>query len=143
KFTGKPEQIVELFTAIAEDLRRELAAAGFRSVEDAVGRVDRLEAEEESPLDMAGILGGPAWIVPAARRGRAPRFGGPTSHGPKASPLDERLAIGAFKALETAESVALDAAVTPAERTVGAVLAGALARQPGPRAARRGGYRPM
>ena len=37
--------------------------------------------------------------------------------------------------------MALDAAVTPAERTVGAVLAGALARQPVPRAARSVEYR--
>jgi glutamate synthase domain-containing protein 2/glutamate synthase domain-containing protein 1/glutamate synthase domain-containing protein 3 len=131
KFTGKPEQIVELFTAIAEDLRRELAAAGFRSVEEAVGRVDRLDAVEDAPLDLAPVLGGPAWVVPAARQGRPPRHAGRTSNGPSASLLDERLAVDASGRLARGEEAVLHAPVTPAERAVGAGLSGALNRPGG------------
>ncbi len=131
KFTGRPEQIVEMFTAVAEDLRRELAAAGFHSVEEAVGRVDRLEAVDDAPLDLAPIVGGPAWVVPAARRGRAPRFAGPTSRGPKASVLDERLATSATAILAAGDRAVLDATIAPTERAMGAGLSGILTRQPG------------
>jgi glutamate synthase domain-containing protein 2/glutamate synthase domain-containing protein 1/glutamate synthase domain-containing protein 3 len=129
KFTGRPEQIVELFSAIAEDLRRELAAAGFRSVEEAVGRVDRLEAVDASPLDLGPILGGPAWVVPAARRGRSPRQVGRISDGPAASALDGRLAARVLDLLPERQTVRLGAAVSPAERAVGAVVSGDLARR--------------
>jgi glutamate synthase domain-containing protein 2/glutamate synthase domain-containing protein 1/glutamate synthase domain-containing protein 3 len=128
KFTGRPEQIVELFTAIAEDLRRELAAAGFRSVEEAVGRVDRLDARLDAPLDLTPVLEGPAWVVPAVRRGRTPRFAGKTSNGPRASLLDERLAAEATSALTATDGSILEAAITPGERAVGAALSGSLAR---------------
>ena len=37
KFTGTPEMVVRFFTAIAEDVRRELAAVGARSVGEVVG----------------------------------------------------------------------------------------------------------
>ena len=139
KFTGRPEQIVELFTAIAEDLRRELAAAGFRSVEEAVGRVDRLDAIADAPLDLSPVLGGPAWVVPASRRGRAPRFGGPTSDGPKASLLDERLTQQAATSLAAGERAVIDAAITPSERAVGAALSGVLTRRPSLTASVSGG----
>src|SRR5260370_41806873 len=42
KFRGTPEQVVAYFTWLAEDVRRILAALGCRSLDDAVGRSDRL-----------------------------------------------------------------------------------------------------
>jgi glutamate synthase (ferredoxin) len=43
KFKGKPEHVVNFMRFIAEELRAIMAQLGFRTVEEMVGRVDRLE----------------------------------------------------------------------------------------------------
>jgi glutamate synthase (ferredoxin) len=43
KFKGRPEHVVNFMRFIAEELREIMAALGFRTVEEMVGRVDRLE----------------------------------------------------------------------------------------------------
>ena len=43
RFTGRPEHVVNFMHFIAEDMRGIMARLGFRSVEEMVGRVDRLE----------------------------------------------------------------------------------------------------
>jgi len=68
KFTGSPDQVVAFFRAIAEDVRVELAAAGFTSLDAAIGRVDRLSLEPGAPLGLERLVDGPAWSVPAERR---------------------------------------------------------------------------
>jgi glutamate synthase (ferredoxin) len=42
-FTGKPEHVVNFMRFIAEDMRELMARLGFRTVEEMIGRVDRLE----------------------------------------------------------------------------------------------------
>jgi glutamate synthase domain-containing protein 2/glutamate synthase domain-containing protein 1/glutamate synthase domain-containing protein 3 len=42
KFAGKPEHVVNFMRFIAQDMRELMAELGFRSVEEMVGRVDRL-----------------------------------------------------------------------------------------------------
>ena len=51
KFKGKPENVINYFNAIAEDVRRILAKLGFRKLDDIVGRTELLEqiADEENP----------------------------------------------------------------------------------------------
>jgi glutamate synthase domain-containing protein 2/glutamate synthase domain-containing protein 1/glutamate synthase domain-containing protein 3 len=46
KFTGKPEHVVTFMKFIAEDMREQMAQLGFRTVEEMIGRVDRLEARK-------------------------------------------------------------------------------------------------
>ena len=46
KFTGKPEHVVNFMRFIAEDMRQQMAQLGFRTVEEMVGRVDRLEPKK-------------------------------------------------------------------------------------------------
>jgi len=43
RFTGKPEHVVNFMRFIAEDLREHMAQLGFRTVEEMVGRIDRLQ----------------------------------------------------------------------------------------------------
>jgi glutamate synthase (ferredoxin) len=43
RFTGKPEHAVNFMRFVAEDLRQHMAQLGFRTVDEMVGRVDRLE----------------------------------------------------------------------------------------------------
>ena len=46
KFKGKPEHVVNFMRFIAEELRELMAELGFRTVEEMVGRVDRLEPRQ-------------------------------------------------------------------------------------------------
>jgi glutamate synthase (ferredoxin) len=46
RFTGTPDDVVRFFTAVAEEVREVLAALGFRTLEQAVGQVERLVARE-------------------------------------------------------------------------------------------------
>ena len=42
KFTGKPEFVVNFFQFIAEEVREFMAALGFRTMDEMIGRTDRL-----------------------------------------------------------------------------------------------------
>jgi len=46
KFTGKPEHAVNFMRFVAEDMRELMASLGFRSIEEMIGRTDRLEARK-------------------------------------------------------------------------------------------------
>jgi len=142
KFAGTPEQVVAFFTALAEDVRRELARMGFRSLADAVGRTDRLAVRDGAPLELEPIVGAPAWRLPRARAA-VPKTVGRLAEAPAASRLDEGLAASlapampALAADEPPAPVVLAAELTTAERTVGARISGDLERardRLGPRA---------
>ncbi len=46
KFAGKPEHVINFMRFIAQDVRGIMAQLGFRTIEEMVGRVDRLEARK-------------------------------------------------------------------------------------------------
>jgi glutamate synthase (NADPH/NADH) large chain len=62
KFAGKPEHVVNFMKFIAEDMREIMAALGFRTIEEMIGRTDRLEAKKAvdhwkaKGLDFSNIL---------------------------------------------------------------------------------------
>ena len=62
KFTGKPEFVVNFFEYIAEEVRELLASLGFRTLEEAIGRVDVIDASDAidhwkaEGLDLSPIL---------------------------------------------------------------------------------------
>jgi glutamate synthase (ferredoxin) len=66
KFRGTPEQVVAYFTWIAEDVRRVLAALGYRSLDEVIGRaellerVDHPEVPRAQMLDLSLLLADPA-----------------------------------------------------------------------------------
>ena len=133
KFTGTPEQVVAFFTTIAEDVRRELAALGVRSLGALIGRVDLLGTVGTAALDLGAVVAGPRWIPASTVREAAPRdrelvAGRPPAGGFEPSQVD-RLAAR----VEAGERVVVRERVTPADRGVGAYLAGALSRRPEPR----------
>jgi glutamate synthase (NADPH/NADH) large chain len=46
KFTGQPEHVINFFFLVAEECRRLMAELGFRSIDEMVGRCDRLEMND-------------------------------------------------------------------------------------------------
>ena len=66
KFAGQPEQVINFFYYLAEDLRGYMAKLGFRTINEMVGRADMLKVNESlrTPktkyLDLSAVLK-PAW----------------------------------------------------------------------------------
>ncbi len=65
KFAGKPEHVVNFMRFIAEELREIMASLGFRTIEEMIGHVDRLEPRQAvdhwkaKGLDFSHILYAP------------------------------------------------------------------------------------
>ena len=72
QFNGKPEFVENFFRFIAEEVREYMAQLGFRTMDEMIGRVDRLNVSpaidhwKARGLDYSAILHDPA--LPAARR---------------------------------------------------------------------------
>src|SRR6476469_4695393 len=69
KFIGTPEMVERFFLTLAEDLRRELAAVGARSVGEVVGESRRLlRAVTVARAELGPVIAAPAWAADPARR---------------------------------------------------------------------------
>jgi glutamate synthase domain-containing protein 2/glutamate synthase domain-containing protein 1/glutamate synthase domain-containing protein 3 len=125
KFTGAPEQVERFATALAEDLRRELAAVGAASVGEVVGESARiLRPRRGATFDLRAVVSSPSWAASTHRRADPATAASVIEHAP-ASPLERRLAA----ALHGQGPVSLSGLrVTTADRSFGAGLSGALER---------------
>ena len=128
KFGGTPEQVERFANALAEDLRRELAAVGAASVGELVGEASRYLApvplSHGRTLDLARVVGTPRWEAATARRA-APDAAGRDVPRQPASPLESRLVAALHgQAGFSARGLAL----ATADRSFGAALSGALER---------------
>ncbi len=132
KFAGTPEATVNYFTFLAEGLRRHMARLGFRSVDEMVGRTDRLKQKEgvthwkARKLDLSRMLLRRA----AQRKGDSTYQCQPQDHG-LANALDYELIKAAAPAIEQGKKVAHMFAVRNSNRTVGAMLSGKVAKKYG------------
>ncbi len=78
RFTGQPEHVVNFFFFIAEQMREHMAKLGFRTVDEMVGRVDKIDAAvadahwKAKGIDLSSILYAPscrsAWRGGGCRR---------------------------------------------------------------------------
>jgi glutamate synthase domain-containing protein 2/glutamate synthase domain-containing protein 1/glutamate synthase domain-containing protein 3 len=122
KFTGTPEHVINFFRFVAEELREIMAKLGYRTVNEMVGQVHRLDARKAvahwkaSGLDLSQILYAPD--VP-------PRVGRycsqPQNHNLDKA-LDHQLIAKAKPALERGEKVEFEQRIRNVNRTVGTML---------------------
>ncbi len=126
KFSGSPMQVERFALALAEDLRRELAAVGASSVGEVVGEArSRLTvAAGGSTHDLRPLLAGAAWTASPARRAAPAEAGREVGHVP-ASALEARL-VRALHGQWGFEASGLR--LTTADRSFGAALSGAIER---------------
>src|ERR1700723_367073 len=74
KFTGEPEHVINFFFFFAEQVRQHMAKLGFRTVDEMVGRVDKIDAAvadthwKAKGIDLANILYAPTLPSRVARR---------------------------------------------------------------------------
>ena len=131
KFAGTPENVINFFFYIAEEVREWMAKMGFRKMDEMVGRVDMLEMDsaishwKARGLDFSSILYNPQ--VPG-RVGR--RCSIAQDHGLQEA-LDNVLIDQTTNAIETGARVDLAMPIRNVHRTVGAMLSGEIARKHG------------
>ena len=125
KFIGTPEMVERYFLALAQDLRRELAGVGARSVAELIGESRRwLRPVPAARGELAPIVGGASWGADGVRRADPARPARTARHQP-ASPLEARIAA-AFR--DQGPVTASGLRLSTADRSFGAGLTGALER---------------
>ncbi len=129
RFAGLPEHVVRYFFFVADEVREIMARLGFRSVDEMIGRVDRLDAEstvshwKAKGLDLSGLLFKPD--VPHAIRHREKQ----RLEGELEGVLDVKLLELARPALERGEKVEVELPIRNVNRTVGTILGSELSRK--------------
>jgi glutamate synthase domain-containing protein 3 len=131
KFAGTPENVINFFFYIAEEVRECMSKMGFRKMDEMVGRVDMIEMDsavshwKARGLDFSSILYNPQ--VPG-RVGRRCTIA--QDHG-LAEALDNQLIEQTKSAVEHGARVDLAMPIRNIHRTVGAMLSGEIARRRG------------
>jgi glutamate synthase (ferredoxin) len=131
-FTGKPEHVVNFMRFIAMDLREIMAELGFRSINEMVGHVEELDAQEAvdhwkasgidltsvfHKPDIADVVGGYCQI--------------PQDHGLEQS-LDVTHLLKLCKpAIERGERIKVELPITNVNRVVGTITGSELTRKHG------------
>ncbi|CAA9587488.1 MAG: Glutamate synthase [NADPH] large chain [uncultured Truepera sp.] len=128
KFPGQPEHVVNFLVYVAQQVRMILAEMGFRSLDEVVGRVDLLAAKApphaKAELDLSAVLRDADPSGSRARRAQGRRNDRPE----EAPPLDETIYGDALQTIASGEPLSKRYAITNRERSVGARLAGEVAR---------------
>ncbi len=130
KFAGKPEHVVNFMFYVAEEARELMAQLGFRTINEMVGKVDRIRVKENvhwkaNRLDFSDLL------MPAdAREGVGVFKTQQQDHGLEVA-LDNELLQLCKPAIENKTRVEKTLTIRNVNRTVGAMLAGEIARRHG------------
>lgn len=131
RFTGTPEHVINYFFFVAEELRAIMAEMGFRTVEEMIGRVDRLDMRrverhwKAHGVDLKRVL----HAVPL-EEGRELFQTERQDHG-LAAALDVELIEACKPAIESGQAVHLTRRIRNVNRTVGAMLSGRIAEAHG------------
>ena len=129
RFTGTPEHVINFFFFIAEQMRQHMAKLGFKTVDEMVGRVEKIDVHIDEAhwkakgIDLSSILHVPTLPSRVARRRTTSR----TTASDQA--LDHAFIAKAEPALESKAQVTGSFAIRNVHRTVGAMLGGEIARR--------------
>ncbi|MCF6390583.1 glutamate synthase large subunit [Mycobacterium sp. MBM] len=134
RFNGNPEFVENFFSFIAEDIRVMLAELGFRTLDEAIGRVEMLDtAAGVAHWKSQGLDLTPIFAVPTDAHGAEldqRRRMRDQDHG-LAQALDQTLVALSEGALEDAHPVRLELPVRNVNRTVGTLLGAEVTRRYG------------
>ena len=122
RFSGKPEFVVNFFEYIAEEVREYLAALGFRTLKEAVGHVEMIDAESAiSHWKAQGLDISPMLTVPQNPYNQTPFMSVAQDHGLHEA-LDNQLIALSKDALSDARQVHIALPIKNVHRTVGTML---------------------
>ncbi|MCU1455371.1 MAG: glutamate synthase subunit alpha [Acidimicrobiales bacterium] len=131
RFNGTPEFVINFFEFVAEEVREHLAALGFRTLAEAIGHAEMIDARQAvDHWKAAGLDLSPILHVPERP------FGGDLSctrqqdHGLDRA-LDQQLILAARTAIDTGTPITLDYPIRNVNRTVGTMLGHELTKKHG------------
>ncbi|HTM94839.1 MAG TPA: glutamate synthase-related protein, partial [Croceibacterium sp.] len=133
RFTGQPEHVINYFFFVAEELRQIMAGMGFRTVEEMIGRVDRIDTRKALAhwkahgVDLSRLL---HQVAPAEGHSLYNTEG--QDHG-LAAALDNELIEACRGAIDNGTPTVLERRIRNVDRTAGAMLSGEIARKHGHR----------
>lgn len=128
RFSGKPEFVVNFMEYIAEEVREYLAALGFRTLQEAVGHVELIDARQAvdhwkaKGLDIAPIL-----ATPQNPYGSTPFNSIGQDHGLHEA-LDNELIAQSRNAIADARPAQISMPIKNVNRTVGTMLGNAVTK---------------
>ncbi len=132
-FMGDPDHVVNFMKFIAQDLREYMAKLGFKTINEMVGRTDKLEPRkalehfEGRGLDLSALL-----YKPEVGENVGTFCQKPQDHGLERT-LDQKELLGACKAaIERGEKVEYATEVKNVNRVVGTQLGSEITRHHGP-----------
>ena len=132
-FAGKPEHVVNFLRFVAEELREIMAQLGFRTIEEMIGRADRLEANEAinhwkaKGLDFSNILYQPEVDASVGRFCQIAQ-----EHGIEDS-LDVKTLLSlCAPAIERGEAVVAELPIRNVNRVVGTIVGSEITKRYGP-----------
>lgn len=129
KFIGKPEYIINYLTFIAKEVREYMALLGFRTINEMVGRVDKLETKNDidhwkaSKVDLSNIL-----YRPDMPKRITPYFSKAQDYGLEDS-MDYKLIQMCQPVFKDKNPVTGTFEIKNANRTVGTMLSGMLSKK--------------
>lgn len=122
RYSGQPEFVETFFEYIAEEVRELLAELGFRTLDEAVGRVDLLDTRKAiDHWKASGLDLGPIFARVNSFDGSGVRHAKAQEHGLEAA-LDHQLIELAAPALEDGSHVTGEFPVRNVNRTLGTML---------------------
>ncbi|HKL77351.1 MAG TPA: glutamate synthase-related protein, partial [Gammaproteobacteria bacterium] len=130
KFTGKPEDIINFFHLVAEEVRGYLAELGFRSMDELIGHTEMLVPRDLSAYPKAQGLD----LAPMLQRvddGEQPLHQVRPQKHDIDDILDRDLIAQAMPALENGRRVAFETEIRNRNRTAATMLAGEVAKRYG------------
>jgi glutamate synthase domain-containing protein 2/glutamate synthase domain-containing protein 1/glutamate synthase domain-containing protein 3 len=128
RFAGQPDHVVNYLVMVAEEAREIMASLGLRTLDEAIGRTDLLVPDDKvdhwkaRDVDLRALL-----YVPEEAEGR-PRHNTGSPPPVLDDALDHELIEACRPAIERGENVSLRRLVENKNRTVGGLLANAIAR---------------
>lgn len=128
-FKGKPEYIINFMTFIAKEVREYMSLLGFRTINEMVGRVDKLKVRNDinhwkaNKLDLTNIL-----YKPDMPKRITPYCSKSQDHGLNLS-IDYKLIEISQPVFRDKKSVSGSFEIRNANRTVGAMISGKLAKK--------------
>ena len=131
RFTGQPEHVINYFFFVAEEVRALMAELGFRSFDDMIGQMQMLDRQKliahgkANGLDFSKLFTKPE--VPA----EVALFNSERQDHKIANVLDRKLIAQSQAALEDRTPVQMRFPIKNVDRTVGAMLSGAIAKRYG------------
>ena len=131
RFTGTPEQVINYFFYVAEEVRELMAELGYRHFDEMIGQSDRLDQSKAiahfkaKGLDLSRLLHKPE------PKNDTPIFNSERQQHKLDNVKDRWLIEQALPALEQRKHVHIEGEIQNTDRTTGAMLSGEVAKRHG------------